>query len=198
MAKDKSDDQSRKKETPTKASPSKIDIEIVHSNDPLSEQAQLDSPSHSEALPDAREVFGTKGWNSFSFKGKEFGMLKIKVQTQSVKPWWKENSKLKWTCDKGQTEESRMDKPLSEERVSKLFIVEKRLYPYKGTMLELLVAFIHTLQWMRLFQGVCPKLEKFPQVQVRDGVCTGSTLHRVISIDRNKAKLRCLKTKQEG
>ncbi|KAA0041719.1 hypothetical protein E6C27_scaffold67G00550 [Cucumis melo var. makuwa] len=72
MAKDKSDDQSRKKETPTKASPSKIDIEIVHSNDPLSEQAQLDSPSHSEALPDAREVFGTKGWNSFSFKGKEF------------------------------------------------------------------------------------------------------------------------------
>uniref|UniRef100_A0A9I9CK64 Uncharacterized protein n=1 Tax=Cucumis melo TaxID=3656 RepID=A0A9I9CK64_CUCME len=74
MAKDKSDDQSRKKETPTKASPSKIDIEIVHSNDPLSEQAQLDSPSHSEALPDAREVFGTKGWNSFSFKGKEVPM----------------------------------------------------------------------------------------------------------------------------
>ncbi|KAA0035146.1 hypothetical protein E6C27_scaffold57G002350 [Cucumis melo var. makuwa] len=44
----------------------------------------------------------------------------------------------------------------------------------------------------------CPELEKSPQVEVSDGVCTKPTLHRIIAIHKNKAKLKCLKTKQKG
>ncbi|KAA0039027.1 protein MNN4-like [Cucumis melo var. makuwa] len=44
----------------------------------------------------------------------------------------------------------------------------------------------------------CLELEKSLQVQESDGVCSRPTLHRVITIHKNKAKLRHLKTKQEG
>ncbi|KAA0066668.1 hypothetical protein E5676_scaffold2119G00500 [Cucumis melo var. makuwa] len=50
----------------------------------------------------------------------------------------------------------------------------------------------------RLCIKACSELEKSPKVEVSDGVCTGSTLRRVIAIYKNKAKIRCLKTKQEG
>ncbi|TYK19520.1 hypothetical protein E5676_scaffold1836G00150 [Cucumis melo var. makuwa] len=56
--------------------------------------------------------------------------------------------------------------------------------------------FLHLIKQLCL--NACPKLEKFPQVQVCDRVCTRPTLHRIISIHKNKAKLRCLKIKQEG
>ena len=44
----------------------------------------------------------------------------------------------------------------------------------------------------------CPELEKSPQVEVSGGVCTKPTLLRIIAIYKNKTKLKCLKTKQEG
>ncbi|KAA0062631.1 hypothetical protein E6C27_scaffold79G001420 [Cucumis melo var. makuwa] len=56
---------------PVKANPFKRDTEVVHSHGPVSEQAQLASSSLNKALPSSREVFGTKGWNPFSFKSKE-------------------------------------------------------------------------------------------------------------------------------
>lgn len=46
----------------------------MDSDGPVSEQAQLASLSHDQALPSLREVFGTEGWNPFSFKGKEVPM----------------------------------------------------------------------------------------------------------------------------
>uniref|UniRef100_A0A9I9D5R9 Uncharacterized protein n=1 Tax=Cucumis melo TaxID=3656 RepID=A0A9I9D5R9_CUCME len=42
------------------------------------------------------------------------------------------------------------------------------------------------------------ELEKLPQVAMKDRVYTTLTLHRVIVIHKNKAKTKCLKTKQEG
>ncbi|TYJ96987.1 hypothetical protein E5676_scaffold506G00330 [Cucumis melo var. makuwa] len=56
--------------------------------------------------------------------------------------------------DEGQIEESGMDEPLTEKRMSKLFIVEKGPYPYKGMEPEFLTSLIRALRWMRLFQGV--------------------------------------------
>ncbi|KAA0038405.1 hypothetical protein E6C27_scaffold270G002990 [Cucumis melo var. makuwa] len=55
--------------------------------------------------------------------------------------------------DEGQIEESGMDEPLTEKRMSKLFIVEKGLYLYKGMEPEFLTSLIRALRWMRLFQG---------------------------------------------
>ncbi|TYJ96034.1 hypothetical protein E5676_scaffold2612G00500 [Cucumis melo var. makuwa] len=47
-----------------------------------------------------------------------------------------------------------MEEPLSAKRVSKLFIVEKGLYIYRGTMPEFLASPIRALKWKRFFQGV--------------------------------------------
>lgn len=47
-----------------------------------------------------------------------------------------------------------MEEPLSAKRVSKLFIVEKGLYIYRGTMPEFLTSPIRALKWKRFFQGV--------------------------------------------
>ncbi|KAA0040195.1 hypothetical protein E5676_scaffold190G00300 [Cucumis melo var. makuwa] len=75
--------------------------------------------------------------------------------------------------------------------------------------------------WKRFFQGVttirlevvkmfykgyineeehyamaCSALQHVPQVEVKDGVWA-ATLHRIITVDKNKAILKCLKTKQD-
>lgn len=47
-----------------------------------------------------------------------------------------------------------MDDPLFMKRVSKLFIVGKGLYPYKGTMPKFLASPTRALKWKRFFQGV--------------------------------------------
>ena len=39
-------------------------------------------------------------------------------------------------------------------------------------------------------------LEKLPQVEVKDGIWLPSTFHRIIAIHKNKAKIKCLKTKE--
>lgn len=56
--------------------------------------------------------------------------------------------------------------------------------------------------FLHLIEQLCikayPELEKFPQIAVKDGICTAPTFFRVIAIQRNKEKPKCLKTKQEG
>ncbi|KAA0042322.1 hypothetical protein E5676_scaffold477G00140 [Cucumis melo var. makuwa] len=36
------------------------------------------------------------------------------------------------------------------------------------------------------------------EVKVKDGILSSTTLHRIIAVNKNKAKLKCLKTKQDG
>uniref|UniRef100_A0A9I9DUN3 Uncharacterized protein n=1 Tax=Cucumis melo TaxID=3656 RepID=A0A9I9DUN3_CUCME len=74
MAGNKNFDRSGMKEAPSTANPSERHTKIIHSDDPMLEQAQLASLSHNEALPISSEVFGTKGWNPFNFKGNEIPM----------------------------------------------------------------------------------------------------------------------------
>lgn len=40
-------------------------------------------------------------------------------------------------------------------------------------------------------------MEKFPKIEVRNGLCTVSGLRRIINLHKNKAKDKCLKTKKE-
>lgn len=46
-----------------------------------------------------------------------------------------------------------MEEHISTKRVGNLFIVEKRLYPFKGNM-----PLIRALKWKRFFQGVNMKM----------------------------------------
>lgn len=51
-----------------------------------------------------------------------------------------------------------MEEHISTKRVGNLFIVEKRLYPFKGNMPEFLMPLIRALKWKRFFQGVNMKM----------------------------------------
>lgn len=74
MAENKASEQFGKKEVPNLASQYESDIEIVRSNGPVSEQAQLESTPQNKALPSLSVVFRIKGWNPFKCKGKEISM----------------------------------------------------------------------------------------------------------------------------
>lgn len=50
----------------------------------------------------------------------------------------------------------------------------------------------------KLCLKACLALEKLPQVKVKDGVCTTLTFRHVILIYKNKATLKCLKSKHES
>lgn len=41
-------------------------------------------------------------------------------------------------------------------------------------------------------------LKQIPQVEVKDEVWSATTVHCIIGIHKNKAKLKCLRTKQDG
>lgn len=56
--------------------------------------------------------------------------------------------------------------------------------------------FLHLIG--KLCLKTCLTLDKLPQVDVKDRVYSSSTLHHIISISKNRAKLKCLKTKQDG
>uniref|UniRef100_A0A9I9DD60 Uncharacterized protein n=1 Tax=Cucumis melo TaxID=3656 RepID=A0A9I9DD60_CUCME len=56
----------------------------------------------------------------------------------------------------------------------------------------------HTYLIKKLCLKAYPALDNLPQVEVKDGVCSSSTLHRIIAIHKNKAKSKHLKTKQDG
>ncbi|TYK15036.1 hypothetical protein E5676_scaffold45G00780 [Cucumis melo var. makuwa] len=60
MVGNKNDDQSEKKDVPSKANSYERDTKIVCSDGPVSEQAQLASSSHNEALPSSREFLEQK------------------------------------------------------------------------------------------------------------------------------------------
>ncbi|TYK00908.1 hypothetical protein E5676_scaffold602G00710 [Cucumis melo var. makuwa] len=57
-------------------------------------------------------------------------------------------------------------------------------------------SFPHLIE--KLCLKTCLALEKLPQVEVKDGMCTTITLPRIIAIHKNKARLKRLKTKKEG
>ncbi|KAA0066896.1 hypothetical protein E5676_scaffold236G001180 [Cucumis melo var. makuwa] len=59
---------------------------------------------------------------------------------------------------------------------------------------------IAEMEFKRLAKKGQEKMEKVRTrlLKIKDEVCTASTLHRVIAIHKNKARLKCLKTKQAG
>ncbi|TYK11051.1 hypothetical protein E5676_scaffold73G00340 [Cucumis melo var. makuwa] len=75
MIEKKASEQSEKKEASNTADQFAMDIKIVRSDGPVSEQRQLGCTSHNKALPSSSSVFGTEGWNPFNFKGKVIPMI---------------------------------------------------------------------------------------------------------------------------
>ena len=53
--------------------------------------------------------------------------------------------------------------------------------------------FLHPIE--KLCLKACLTLDKLPQVEVKDGVWSSKTLHFIIAVHKNKAKLKYLKTK---
>ncbi|TYK23866.1 hypothetical protein E5676_scaffold419G00400 [Cucumis melo var. makuwa] len=74
-----------------------------------------------------------------------------------------------------------------------------QLFPHKlNTEANILVVFVKKKIMPTLHNNTCLTLDKLPQVDVKDRVYSSSILHHIISISKNRAKLKCLKTKQDG
>lgn len=95
----------------------------------------------------------------------------------------------------------------SMERIKLVYYIKKHLLVNIGEMIS-----EHIIAWVKhpcglrpfpqLIERLCLKtystLEQFPQVELKDGVWTVATLHRIIAVHKNKAKFKRHKTKQDG
>uniref|UniRef100_A0A9I9CUV8 Uncharacterized protein n=1 Tax=Cucumis melo TaxID=3656 RepID=A0A9I9CUV8_CUCME len=55
--------------------------------------------------------------------------------------------------------------------------------------------FLHLIE--NLCLKACPTLKKLCQVEVKNGVCTASTIRRIIAIHKNKVRLKRLKSNKK-
>ncbi|KGN57727.1 hypothetical protein Csa_009739 [Cucumis sativus] len=94
---------------------------------------------------------------------------------------------------------------ISMERVMLVYCIMKKILVNIGKIISNhIIALVKHPRGARPFSYLieqlclraCLMLEKLPQVEVKDGIWLPSTLHRIIAIHKNKAKIKCLKTKE--
>ncbi|KAA0060282.1 drebrin-like [Cucumis melo var. makuwa] len=99
------------------------------------------------------------------------------------------------------------DSTISMERIMLVYYIMEEIHVNVGEIISkhIIVGVKHprgTRPFPQLIKKLCLKacsaLDNLPQIGVKDGIWSSATLYRIIAINRNKAKLKYLKAKQDG